>query len=191
MRFYEETDYGSNKNDDFQKGIVISRAIDKSPRVATPSFAGGVQAVFGFDVARMLKGLLSEILFGNKGVKIPTYVRNDNSTAVYQVDSANTVTNAKRLNNFLESNREELENTDWLSSGYIPGAANTSDGLTKSMTGAKLRRLFNENISQIVTENQEGEIRKRLPSAKHYIAYPETKQGQKDLNHNTRLKTRV
>ena len=106
----------------------------------------------------MLKGLLAEILFGNIGVEIPTYVRNGNSAVVYQVDSANTVTNETRLNNFLESNRGELENTDWLSIGYIPGAMNTSGGSTKSMTGAKLRSLLNGNISQIVTENQKGEL---------------------------------
>ena len=56
-----------------------------------------------------------ELLIGNVGVGIPTYVRNDNSAAVYQLDSANIVTNAKRINNFSESNRGGLENTDWLS----------------------------------------------------------------------------
>ena len=34
------------KNDDFQKGIAISWVINKSPRVATSSFAGEIQAVF-------------------------------------------------------------------------------------------------------------------------------------------------
>ena len=73
---------------------------NKSPRVATSSFDGGIQAVFyGFYMGRMLKGLLSELLFGNMGVGIPTYVRNDNSAVVYQADSAIAVTNAKRLNN--------------------------------------------------------------------------------------------
>ena len=62
-------------------------------------------------------------------------MRNDNSAAAYQVDSVNTGANEKRLNNFLESNRGELENTEWLSIGYIPGGMNTSDGLTKSMAG--------------------------------------------------------
>ena len=46
---------------------------------------------------------------------------------------------------------------------------NTSDGLAKSTTGVKLRRLHNGNISQIVTETQKGVIRKRLPAAKHYF----------------------
>ena len=83
-------------------------------------------------------------------------MRNDNSASVYQADSENTVTNAKRLNNFSGSNGEELDNTDWLSTGYIPGAKNTSDGLAKSAMGAKLRRLLNGDISQIETKNQNG-----------------------------------
>ena len=73
-------------------------------------------------------------------------MRNDNSAVVYQVDSANAVTDEKRLSNFSGSNRGELENTDWLSIGYIPGRINTSDGLTKSKSCAKLRRLLNGNI---------------------------------------------
>ena len=53
---------------------------------------------------RAIKGLMAELLFGDIGLKMPTFVRIDNSTAVYQVDPRNTVTNEKRLNNFLESN---------------------------------------------------------------------------------------
>ena len=51
---------------------------------------------YGFDVARMLKGVIAELTFGYMGVAVPTYVRNDNSDASYQADSANPVTNAKR-----------------------------------------------------------------------------------------------
>ena len=76
---------------------------------------------YGFDMARMLKGLSADLLFGNIGVAIPTYVRNDNSTAAYHVDSPNTVTDEKRLNGLLESNREELERNNWMSVGYIHG----------------------------------------------------------------------
>ena len=124
------------KNGEFQQGVTISWVGNTSPRVPTSSFAGEIQAVFyGFDMARMLKGLTAELLFGNLGAEIPTYVGNDNSASVYQVDSVNTVTNKKRLNNFLGGNREELENTERLSIGYIPGGMNTSDGLIKSMTG--------------------------------------------------------
>ena len=51
---------------------------------------------------------ISRIIIYDIGVSIPTYVRNDNSTVAYQVDSDSTVTNAKRLYGFLGGNREEL-----------------------------------------------------------------------------------
>ena len=105
----------------------------------------------------MLKGLIAGILFGNLWVEIPTYVRNDNSEVVYQAHSINTVTNAKRLNNFLESNRG-FENTERLSIGYIPGGMNTTDGLTKSATGVKLRRLINGNIFPNSNRNAKGKL---------------------------------
>ena len=95
MRFYEEADYGSNKNGDFQKGVAISRVGNKSPIADTSSFAGGAQAQAFFwlrrgeDVERATVGNS----FRKHRSKIPTYVRNGNSTVVYQVDSANTVTN--------------------------------------------------------------------------------------------------
>ena len=53
----------------------------------------------------MLKGLLAELLFGNIGVEIPTYVRNDNYGIPQQVESTKSVSNGKRLNWFLERNR--------------------------------------------------------------------------------------
>ena len=82
-----------DKNQQFHKGIAISRPSSKSPRAATPSYAGEIQALFyGFDTARFIKEMLSELLFGNVGCSINTYVRNDNSDAVYHVDSMNTVT---------------------------------------------------------------------------------------------------
>ena len=57
-------------------------------------YSDGSQALFyGCDMARMLKGLLEELIFGNMGSEIPTYVRNDNPDVSYQVDSSNTVTN--------------------------------------------------------------------------------------------------
>ena len=54
-------------------------ASNKSPVVSPSIFAGVIQAAFyGFDMARMLKGLSADLLFGNIGVAIPTYVRNGN-----------------------------------------------------------------------------------------------------------------
>ena len=58
----------------------------------------------------------------------------------------------KRLNGFLESNREGLLLNPWLGVGYIPGDLNTSDGMAKSMSSVNLRSLMAENIFQIVTE---------------------------------------
>ena len=60
-----------------------------------------MQALFyGFDTARFLKEMLAELLFGNVGCSINTYVRKDNSDAVYHMDSMNTVTHEKRLSGF-------------------------------------------------------------------------------------------
>ena len=96
---------------------------------------GEIQALFyGFDAARFIKEMLAELLFGNVGCSINTYVRNDNSDAVYHMGSMNTVTNEKRLNGFLESNMEELLLNPWLGVGYIPGGLDTFDGLAKSMS---------------------------------------------------------
>ena len=46
-------------------------------------------------MAVMLKGLLSELLFGNIGVAIPTYVRNDNYRITQQAESTKQVHNGK------------------------------------------------------------------------------------------------
>ena len=54
-----------------------------------------------------------------------------------------------------------------------------------------LKRLLRENVFQISTELQKGEIRKRLPAAKHYIVYPETTKGERDLDNNMGKKTRA
>ena len=86
--------------------MAVSWVINKRPRVTTSKEAGEIQAVFyGCDMAMMLKGLLSDLLFGNIGVEIPTYVRNDNCTLLYHVESAKSVSSGKRPNVFLETNR--------------------------------------------------------------------------------------
>ena len=108
--------------------------------MSTSSYAGKIQAfLYGCDMDRMLQGLLVELIFGNMGVEIPTYVRIDDSDASYRVDSVNTVTNGKRLNGLLASNIEESGRYSWLGVGYIPGDINTSDGQTKSLSSANLR----------------------------------------------------
>ena len=65
-----------------------------------------------------------------------------------------------------------------MSLGYINGATNTSDGLTKAMSSANMRNLVTRNTSRIVTAEKKKEIKKRAPAAKHYIVYPETIRGE-------------
>ena len=111
---------------------------------------GGTQALFyGFDMARMLKGILEELTLGNMGSRMPTYVRNDNSDAAYKVDSVNTATSEKRINGLLESNKAELEQNSWLIVGYIPGDINATGGLTESLSSANLRILLPKDIFRI------------------------------------------
>ena len=135
----------------------MSWAGNESPRVATSSVAGEIHAAFyGFDMDGALKGLLTELLFGNIGVAIPTYVRSNNSTVVHQIDSAGAVTNAKRLNRFLESDREEIEQNDRRIIGYIPGGLNTAGELANAKPSKILRMLLNGNIFQTVAESQKS-----------------------------------
>ena len=87
------------KNVEYRQGIAVSCDSNRGPRAPTSSYAGEIQASFyGFDMDRMLKCLLAELMFANMSVEIPTYVRNDNSDGAYQVDSVNTATGEKRLN---------------------------------------------------------------------------------------------
>ena len=103
-------------------------------------------------MARMLQCLLDELTFGNMGAGMPKYVRNDNSDAVYQVDSLNTATNEKRLNVLLERNGEEVSQNRRLSVGYIHGDINSPDGMAKSLSSANLRNLLAINIPRIATD---------------------------------------
>ena len=151
--------------------MLSIRRVLRTPRLVTKVIEcphlvtrGNTSIVYGFDMARMLKVLLAGLMFGNVGVEIPTYVRNDNSDAVYRADSVNTATNEKRLNGFLESNREALEKNDWLSVGYIPGDANTSDGVTKAMSSSTMRDLVTHNTCRIVTEEAKKEIGPKNPT---------------------------
>ena len=81
--------------EEFRQGVAISGVWNKIPRVTTSEETGGIQASFyGFDMDRELRGLLSE-LFGNIGAGIPAYVRNDNCTLTYQVETMKAVSNEK------------------------------------------------------------------------------------------------
>ena len=75
------------KNVEFQQRISVPWMSNNSPRAPTSSYSGEIRTLFyGFDIDRMLKVLLSELMFGNMGVGIPTYVRNDNPDASNRVD---------------------------------------------------------------------------------------------------------
>ena len=69
----------------------------------------------------MLNVILSELLFGNMGAAIPTYVRNDNADAAYQVDSSNSVTSEKRLIGLIERNRGNRKRTNGRARGISRG----------------------------------------------------------------------
>ena len=89
------------KNVEYRQGVSVSWAGNKIPRWPTSSFAWGIEALlYGFDMARALKDLLSELLLGDIGGEIPTYLRSDKSETSYRADSVYTVTNVKRLNGF-------------------------------------------------------------------------------------------
>ena len=111
-----------------QQGTALSWVGNESPRAPTAIYAVGAHVLFyGFDMATMSNGHLAELIFGNMGPEIPTYVRNDNSDAAYRADTANILNNEKRLNVFLEINGG-LEQNGRLGVGRIPGNTNNSDG---------------------------------------------------------------
>ena len=90
---------------------------------------------------------------------IPTYVRSDNSDAARQVDSANTVTNGKRINGIPESNREE-PGGQMVECGVYHGGINTPFGLAKSLSIVNLGNLIDGNMFLIATEARKKEIRR-------------------------------
>ena len=75
--------------------------------MGTSSYSGEARGIFyGFGRARFLNSLISELLFCNESLYIPTHVRNDNEDALYQSRSNNTSNDEERLIRFLESSRE-------------------------------------------------------------------------------------
>ena len=140
-------------------------------------------------MAMALKVLFSELLLWYIGVAIPTYVRNCYADAAWHVDSANTLTNAKRLNGFLRvigGRKEQM-----VESGVYPGDTNTPDVLPNSLYSVNLGDLLAGDTFRIVTEERKKEIRRKIHSDGHYIVYPETIQGQNDLNADMRRRTRA
>ena len=62
----------------------------------------------------------------------------------------------KRLNGFLESNREELENNSRCVMGYLPKGLNISGNLAKDTSHHILRRLLNGGIFQVAIDSRRG-----------------------------------
>ena len=68
LRFSEQTTHRGHQNVEYLHGIAVSWAGNKSHRASASSYAAVTQALFyGFDMSGVLKGLLSEITFGNIG----------------------------------------------------------------------------------------------------------------------------
>ena len=118
-------------------------------------------------------------------IDIPTYARNDNTDSAYRVEPINFVTTEKRLNVFLESNREQLFPNKWLRDGCLPVNLNASDALTKIITSANLLALPAQNKFKVFAEKM-SEIRRKLPWDKPYIVYPETIHGRNGFDASAR-----
>ena len=65
-----------------------------------------------------------------------------------------------------------------MSVGYIPGGINTPGDLTESLSSADLRNLLAVDTSRIATEERGDEVGSKTPSAKRYIVYTGTIQGE-------------
>ena len=149
LRFLRRNGADRNKDDAYLGGVPIARFIGKSPRVATSSYAGEIQAVFYcFDAARFLKSLSPVLLFGNEGAGVETRVRSDNSSFVENAHSINSVTNGRRLNGLQRSNMEGIDLNEWLSLAHMPVGLSISDELTKSISQTKLITLISTILFQ-------------------------------------------
>ena len=83
-----------------------------------------------------------------------------------------------------------LEQNEWLSVGYIHGDIDASDGSGERISSVSLRNLPSGNLLRIVT-GKGGGNKQKIPASKHYILYPETFQGKKNLCAEMRRKTCV
>ena len=82
-----------SKKVEYRQGVAVSWVGNKCSRGPTSSYAcGGACAILRFRHGRDVDRLLAELVFGNMGIEISTYVRNDNSNAAYHVDFVNTST---------------------------------------------------------------------------------------------------
>ena len=112
---------------------MVSRLSNKSPRVSTSSYAGDARIVLRLRHGQNVKADIISVTIRKYRRIVPTYVRNDNSDSAYQVETAATVTNERRINGLLESNRGDRK-AQMVESGIYPGNINPPDGLTKSLS---------------------------------------------------------
>ena len=73
------------------------------------------------EMTRFLKSLLERLLFGCANFDISTRIRNGNSSFIEHARSINSITAERRLNGFLESNREEIGINEWSALSHIHG----------------------------------------------------------------------
>ena len=69
----------------------------------------------------VLKEILPELLVGDTGLAIQTYVLNDNADALRRADSANSVTIEKRIGGLLERNWGDWERPNGWARGVSRG----------------------------------------------------------------------
>ena len=119
---------------------------------------------------------------GNGNIDIGAIIRNDNSIVVEHVRPINSVTQERRSNGSVESNREESETKPWLVLSHITGILNIPEEVAKSATRKRLILVPSRSISQSVTRNGKDEIRKTYTSDRQYLAFRETKEGLKYLH---------
>ena len=70
----------------------------------------------------------------------------DNYIDLERVHSINSVTNGRRSNGFLESNREESGTNPWLALSRIMGPLGISDEMDKTTTRSKIILLLSRNV---------------------------------------------
>ena len=92
----------------------------------------------------------------------------------------------RRPNGLLDINIAELQANPRLALSRIMGPLNIADKMAKTATRNKLILLLSRNISQTVGAKGGDVIRQTYPSVKQYMVFPETKEGQEDLNTFTR-----
>ena len=174
-----------NSGQSFLEGIPIEGPSGKSPMVVeTSSHSGEIRAFYyDLDNALFINRLLSE-LYGNEGCDIGTSAKTDNSSVVENVHSTNSVTNERRSNCLLDSNREGILPNRRFSMSHIPGGISISAVLTSSTSQTKLISLLAMNKSQMIGEKSEEVPRNSYPSGEQCLAFPDAIRVRRIWTHS-------